>query len=58
MNEIVNGKRGVTPETAVLFEKLFDVSAEFWLNLQRTYDLYEAKQGEVQEKADNIEPIT
>ncbi|MFB6345405.1 MAG: HigA family addiction module antitoxin [bacterium] len=58
VNEIVNGKRGVTPETAVLLEKLFDVSAEFWLNLQRTYDLYEAKQGEAGKKSDNIEPIT
>ncbi len=36
---IVNGDRSVTAETAILFEAFFKVSAEFWLSLQRTYDL-------------------
>lgn len=39
INEIINGKRGVTPETAVLFEKAFGVSADFWMNIQTKYDL-------------------
>lgn len=39
VNEIVNGKRGVTPETAILFGKVFKTSAEFWMNLQSQYDL-------------------
>ena len=39
VNEIVRGKRGITPETAWLFAEAFDTSPEFWLNLQANYDL-------------------
>ncbi|MFT4815269.1 MAG: addiction module HigA family antidote [Pseudohongiellaceae bacterium] len=39
INEVVRGKRGVTPETAWLLAEAFKTSPEFWLNLQATYDL-------------------
>lgn len=39
VNEIVKGKRGVTPETAWLFSQAFETSPEFWLNLQAAHDL-------------------
>ena len=39
VNEIVRGKRGVTPETAWLFAQSLNTTPEFWLNLQMTYDL-------------------
>jgi addiction module HigA family antidote len=39
INEIVRGKRGITPETAWLFAGALDTSPEFWLNLQSNYDL-------------------
>ena len=39
INEIVRGKRGVTPETAWLFAEAFGTIPEFWLNLQTNYDL-------------------
>jgi antitoxin HigA-1 len=39
VNEIVRGKRGVTPETAWLFAQAFGTTPEFWLNLQAAYDL-------------------
>ena len=39
VNEIVRGKRGVTPETAWLFAEAFGTTPEFWLNLQANYDL-------------------
>lgn len=39
VNEIVRGKRGVTPETAWLFAQALGTSPEFWLNLQTNYDL-------------------
>jgi len=35
---IVNGKGRITPDTAIRLEKLFEVSYDFWLNLQRDYD--------------------
>ncbi len=39
VNEIVRGKRGVSPETAWLFAEALGTSPEFWLNLQTNYDL-------------------
>jgi addiction module HigA family antidote len=39
INELVRGKRGVTPETAWLLGQAFKTSPEFWLNLQSAYDL-------------------
>ena len=39
INEIVRGKRGITPDTAWLLAGAFGTSPEFWVNLQTTYDL-------------------
>lgn len=39
INEIVRGKRGVTPDTAWLLSEALNTSPEFWLNLQSTHDL-------------------
>lgn len=41
VNEIVKGKRGVTPDTALRSEAALGSSAQFWLNLQLACDLYE-----------------
>ena len=46
INEIINGRRGVTPSTALRLAKFFGVSADFWLNLQLRWDLYFAQQAE------------
>ena len=39
INELVRGKRGVTPETAWLLSEALNTTPEFWVNLQTTYDL-------------------
>ena len=39
INEIVHGKRRVTPDTALRLARYFDMSPEFWLGLQMDYDL-------------------
>ena len=39
VNEIVNGKRGITSATAWLFSEAFETTPEFWLNLQMSRDL-------------------
>jgi addiction module HigA family antidote len=39
INEIVQGKRRITADTALRLGKFFDMSAEFWLGLQMDYDL-------------------
>ena len=46
INEIVNGKRGITPATALRLAKYFGMSADFWLNVQLRWDLYYAQQAE------------
>lgn len=39
INEIVRGKRGVSPDTAWLLSAAFNTSPEFWLNLQTAHEL-------------------
>ena len=43
VNEIVRGKRGVTPQTAWLLAGALGTSPEFWLNLQSNYDLVRSR---------------
>ena len=47
INEIVNGRRGITPSTALRLAKFFDMSPDFWMNLQLRWDLYFAQQDEM-----------
>ena len=51
INEVINGKRGMTPSTALRLEKYLGMSASFWLNLQLRWDLYFAQQAEKEELA-------
>jgi addiction module HigA family antidote len=48
VNELVNGKRGITPSTALRLAKYFGMSAGFWLNLQLRWDLYHAQRSEAE----------
>ena len=57
INEIVNGRRGMTPSTALRLAKFFGVSAGFWMNLQLRWDLYQAQQLEATE-LETIRPYT
>ena len=43
VNELVRGRRGVTPETAWLLSQALATTPEFWLNLQAAYDLARSK---------------
>jgi antitoxin HigA-1 len=42
VNELIHGKRGVTPDTALRLERFLGMEAQFWLNLQLAWDLYSA----------------
>jgi addiction module HigA family antidote len=42
LNEIINGKRGVSAESALAFADALNIEPEFWLNLQRDWDLWHA----------------
>ena len=46
VNEIVRGKRGITPSTALRLARFLGTTPEFWLNLQQTWELYHAYQRE------------
>ena len=46
INEIVNGRRGMTPSTALRLAKFFKTSPGFWMNLQLRWDLYQAQRME------------
>ena len=43
LNELVNGKRGITADTALRLAQRFKTSPEFWMNLQSAYELTEAR---------------
>lgn len=57
VNEIVNEKRGVTPDTALRLARLFGTTAEFWLNGQRNWDLWHAMRSPEALDIDGIEPV-
>jgi antitoxin HigA-1 len=59
VNEIVNGKRGITPRTAMLLGKAFGTTPEFWINGQIAVDLYKAEHDEEQLRAvAKVAPLT
>ena len=41
VNEIVNGKRGISPAFAIVLESVLGTSAEMWVPMQAEYDLWE-----------------
>lgn len=43
INTVINGKRSVTAETAVLLSRALNTSVEFWMNLQVACDIYKAQ---------------
>lgn len=58
VNELVRGKRGMTPDTALRLERLLGVSAQFWLNLQLAWDLYVEQHNDAGAEArKSIKPI-
>lgn len=46
INELVNGRRGITPSTALRLAKFFGNTAGFWMNLQLRWDLFHAQAAE------------
>ena len=53
---IVKGRRGITADTAIRFSKFFGTTPEFWMNLQREYDLRKAR-AEKKDVFDKIVPM-
>ena len=57
VNELVNGKRGVTPDTALRLSQLFGTTPEFWLNGQRNWDLWHALKSPKAKEIRRIRPV-
>ena len=56
VNELVRGRRGVTPSTALRLSRFFGTSPGFWMNLQLRWDLYHAQRAEA-EQIEDIRPL-
>lgn len=58
VNELCTDKRAVTVDTALMLARVFDMSPEFWLNLQRRNDLWEAMHNPTRlERIERARPI-
>ncbi len=58
VNELCNNRRAVTADTALMLSKVFGTSAEFWLNMQRRNDLWEALNSpDRRDKIERAKPI-
>ena len=53
-SDIINGKSGISIETALKLEKAFKVSAQYWLDIQQQYEIWKARQTV---NLDNVEII-
>jgi addiction module HigA family antidote len=49
INQIINGTRRITGDTALRFSRYFNMSPDFWMNLQARYDLEVAKDAKAEE---------
>jgi addiction module HigA family antidote len=58
LNEIIRGKRRVTPDTALRLSKVVGMSADFWLGLQQDWDLWHAMRSENAAAIAKLEPLT
>jgi addiction module HigA family antidote len=52
LNEIINGHRGISAESALTLADAFKMEPQFWLNLQQNWDLWHAMKGHK-----NIKPV-
>ncbi|HMN31360.1 MAG TPA: HigA family addiction module antitoxin [Caldilineaceae bacterium] len=57
INELIHGKRGITPDTALRLERLLGMEAQFWLNLQLAWDLYYALHSPAAQEIQKIERL-
>jgi addiction module HigA family antidote len=57
LNEIVRGRRGVTPDTALRLERVLGMPADFWLGLQLDWDLWHAIRSQAAAAIARLEPL-
>ena len=57
LNEIVKGRRSVTPDTALRLARVLGMSADFWLGLQQDWDLWHAMNDPKAEEIFRLKPL-
>jgi len=57
LNEIVKGRRSVTPDTALRLARVLGMSADFWLGLQQDWDLWHAINGPAADEISRLKPL-
>jgi addiction module HigA family antidote len=57
LNEIIKGRRSVTPDTALRLSHVLGMSADFWLGLQQDWDLWHAMNSPQAEEIKRLKPI-
>ncbi|NOZ21887.1 MAG: HigA family addiction module antidote protein [Planctomycetes bacterium] len=57
LNEIIRGKRGVTPDTALRLARVLGMSADFWLGLQQDWDLWHAMRSDKAAEIAQLKPL-
>jgi addiction module HigA family antidote len=57
LNEIVRGKRAVTPDTALRLARVLGMPAELWLGLQTDWDLWHAQRSAAAAEIERLEPL-
>jgi antitoxin HigA-1 len=58
LNEIIKGKRSVTPDTALRLSRVLGMSADFWLGLQQDWDLWNAINSPEAKLINRLKPLT
>jgi len=57
LNELIRGKRALTPDTALRLARVVGMSAEFWLGLQLDWDLWHAARDQRAEEISRLVPL-
>ena len=57
LNDLIHGRRGVTPDTALRLARVLGTSPEFWLNMQESRDLWHAAHGPDAKEIASLEPL-
>src|SRR3990172_177368 len=58
LNEIIRGKRGVAPDTALRLARVVGMSADFWLGLKQDWDLWHVERGEKAAEIAQLQPVS
>lgn len=57
VNQVINRRRAISPDTALRLARLFGTSPAFWLSLQQRWDLYHAMHSSQTRSIERIKPI-